>query len=87
MTDDMLRVRYVDRASSDDELRAATAPILRDRLNDAITAEILKQLGPDIGMSGDAIRIPGHGATDVDRFIDVEAIIDAIQTVIDGDGA
>jgi hypothetical protein len=50
----------------------------RDKLNDAITAEILNQLGERAEMVGDAIVISGRGATDVDLLIDVERIIDAI---------
>jgi hypothetical protein len=50
----------------------------RDELNDAITAEILNQLGERAEMVGDAIVISGRGATDVDLLIDVERIIDAI---------
>jgi hypothetical protein len=34
-------------------------------------------------MVGDAIVIPGRGATDVDLLIDVERIIDAILPVIE----
>jgi len=84
MTDDMMRVRYWPRALSADEMRQATTDDMkpRDKLNDVITAELLRQLGPDVGMVGDAICIPGNGATDVDRFIDVERIIDVIMPVI-----
>lgn len=83
MKDDMMKVSYVDRALSDDELRQATEVTRRDELNDAITAAILNQLGAHAEMVGDAIVIPGRGATDVDLLIDVERIIDAILPVIE----
>ena len=54
----------------------------RDKLNDAITAELLRQLGPDVEMRGDAIYISWQEATEIDLFIDVERIIDAIMPVI-----
>ena len=85
MTDDMMRVRYWSRALSADEMRQATTDDmkLRDKLNDAITASILNQLGPSAEMVGDAICIPGPGATDVDLFIDVERILDALMPLIE----
>jgi hypothetical protein len=72
-----------DRALSDDELRQATEPLLRDRINDAITQELLRQIGPAVELidTGQGICIPGN-AVQGDTIIDVDLIVDAVLPVI-----
>ena len=72
-----------DRALTDDELRQATEPLLRDRLNDAITEELLRQLGPNAELidTGQGVCIPGN-AVRGDAIIGVDLIVDVVMAII-----